>query len=220
MAQTRAPRWLGYLGPAIVIVGVAVAALAIWYMQHARPHAGAVIDTFAIDPQHSIIVRAEDGGERSFLEVHEGDKVKWQALIPRYAGKPGRPGVAWSDIAITVRVERDARAEVFSFLRSNAAKLGGLRLAPEHEPITTQAQGPITLQDHARSYEIVGGRDWNQIIAIDLHTGKGVWKVDLGPDPITAGGVDEHGVWLQQGEKRRLLNPATGVEQLANRPLN
>jgi hypothetical protein len=146
--------------------------------------------------------------------------VKWQALIPHYAGKPGRPGVAWSDIAITVRVERDARAEVFAFLRSNAVKLGGLRLAEEHEPITTQAQGPITLTVHLRSYEIVGGSGWNQIIAIDLHTGKGVWKVDLGPDPVTAGGVDEHGVWLLQGEKRRLLTPATGMEQLGSRSLN
>jgi hypothetical protein len=220
MAPSRAPRWLGYLGPAIVIVGAAVAAIAIWYMQHARPRAGAVVDTFAIDPQHTIVVRAEEGGDRSFLELREGDTVKWQALIPHYAGRPGRPGVAWSDLAVTVRVERDSRAEVFSFLRSNASKLGGLRLAPEHEPITTQAQGPITLTDYARSYEIVGGRDWNQIIAIDLHTGKGAWKVDLGADPITAGGIDEHGIWLQQGEKRRVLDPATGAEHRDIRPLN
>lgn len=212
MQTRRAPRWLGYLGPAIVIVGAAVAGLALWYMQHARPKVGAVIDTLSIDATHSIVVRAESGGDRSFVELHEGDVVKWQALIPHYAGAPGRPGIAWSDMAVTVRVERDTRAEVFAFLRSNAVKLGGLRLAPEHEPIKTQAQGPITLTDHERSYEIVGGRGWNQIIAIDLHTGTGVWKVDLGPDPIRAAGVDDRGVWLEQGPKRRVLAPATGVE--------
>lgn len=220
MQTRRAPRWLGYLGPAIVILGVAVAALAIWYMQHARPRVGEVVDTLAIDPQHSIVVRAEDGGDRSFLELREGDTVKWQALIPHYAGRPGRPGIAWSDIAITVRVERDTRAEVFAFLRSNAVKLGGLRLAQEHEPITTQAQGPITLSDLARSYEIVGGADWNQVIAIDLHTGKGVWKVDLGPGPITGGGVGEHEIWLQQGGIRRGFDPATGAEHRDIRPVN
>jgi hypothetical protein len=218
--QRRAPRWLGYLGPAIVIVGAAVAGLAIWYVQHARPEVGAVIDTLPIDATHSIVVRAESGGDRSFLELREGDAVTWQALIPRYAGAPGRPGIAWSDLAVTVRVERGPRAEVFSFLRSNAYKLGGLRLAPEHEPITTQTQGPITLSDHERSYEIVGGTDWNQIIAVDLHTGTGVWKVDLGPEPIRAGGVDALGVWLEQGQKRRILAPATGVEHRDFRPVN
>ena len=109
---------------------------------------------------------------------------------------------------------------MFAFLRASAVKLGGLRLAPEHEPITTQAQGPITLSDGARSYEIVGGADWNQVIAIDLHTGKGVWKVDLGPGTITDGGVDEHGIWLQQGPSRRRFDPATGAEHRDIRSLN
>lgn len=220
MQKRRAPRWLGYLGPAIVIVGAAAAVLMIWYTQHARPHAGAVIDKIAIDPSHTVVLREEAGGPRSFIELHEGDTVKWQALIPHYAGSPGRRAVAWSDIAITVRVERDARAEVFAFERGNAAKIGALRLAPEHEPITTETSGPITLSDHLRSYEIVGGKGWHQVIAIDLRTGLGVWRVDLGPEPITAGGVDKHGIWLQQGQKRRVLDPATGGEHRDIPPVN
>lgn len=220
MQTRRAPRWLGYLGPAILIVGAAAAGAAVWYMEHARPEAGAVIDTIVIDPTHTVVLRAEAGGDRSFIEVHEGDKLKWQALIPHYAGEPGRPAIAWSDVSITVRVERGPSAEVFAFERGKAAKIGGLRLAVEHEPITTQPTGPITLTDHVRSYELVGGAGWNQIIAIDLHTGKGVWKDDLGPEPITAGGIDEHGIWLQQGQNRRVLDPATGSEHRDIRPVN
>src|SRR5580765_63769 len=130
-------RRLGWLGPGIVIFGAAVAALGIWYFLHARPKAGELIDAIPLDGGDTLIVRAEaNAGERSFVELHHGDDLVWQALIPHYAGARGRPGVAWSPIAITVRVERGGRAEVFGLMRHNAAKIGGdLRLAPEHEPI-------------------------------------------------------------------------------------
>jgi hypothetical protein len=36
MARSR----LGWLGPAIVLVGAAVAAAGVWYIVHARPSAG------------------------------------------------------------------------------------------------------------------------------------------------------------------------------------
>ena len=50
-----------------------------------------VIDTISIDATHSVVVRAESGGDRSFLELREGDAVKWQALIPHYIGDHARP---------------------------------------------------------------------------------------------------------------------------------
>ena len=210
-------RRLGLLGPILVLVGAAVAALGTWYVIKSRPEAGDVIDTFAIGPDAKVVVRAEKGGTRSFLELHEKGVLKWQALIPRYAGAPGRPGVAWSDGAITVRVDRDGgRAEVFAFSRKNSSRLGALRLAQAHEPIHIHSEGPITLTDHVRSYELVGGADWHELIAIDLSTGEGAWKADLGKAPISGGGIAGPNVWLEQAGKRRVFDAKTGREQSAN----
>jgi hypothetical protein len=211
---------LGFLGPAIVIVGAVTAGFLIWYMQSVRPVAGDVIDTIAIDPQHSLVLRKEAKSDRSFIEMREGDVVKWQALIPHYAGTPGRPAVAWSDRAVTVRVERDGRAQVFAFARGTAQKLGALRLAPEHEPIEMHAGGPITLTDHKHSFELLGGDDWHQVIAIDLSTGDGAWKVELGPTPIDSAGVEGSSLWISQGGRRRTFDGVTGREQTADKPLN
>jgi hypothetical protein len=202
---------LGYLGPAIVLVGVAASIAAVLYMRSARPVAGETIATIPIDDTHSFVVRKDaKDSRRSFLELREKNDVKWQALIPHYAGSPDRPAIAWSPNIVTVRVERDGRAEVFAFAMTTAAKVGTLRLAPEHEPITTQPAGPITLTDHRYSYEVAGGSGWNQVVAINLDTGKGVWKTDLGPEPVSAGGIDGTGLWLQQGAKRKLFDLATG----------
>lgn len=204
-------KWLGYLGPAIVIAGIAVAAVGVWYVRSAAPVPGAEFDRIPIDDTHTFVIRLDaKDPRRSFLELREREQVKWQALIPHYAGAPGRPAIAWSDNIATVRVERDGRAEVFAFTLTTSAKVGALRLAPEHEPIKTQAQGPITLTDHVRSYELAGGAGWNQIVAIGLDTGKGVWKVDLGPEPVTDGGVDGSRLWLSQGGKRLVFDAATG----------
>jgi hypothetical protein len=214
-------RRLGLLGPILVLVGAAVAAVGTWYVISARPQAGDVIDTFAIGEGAKIVVRGEQGGPRSFIELHEQGALKWQALIPRYAGAPGRPAVAWSDTAITVRVDRDGgRAEVFAFSRATAAKLGALRLAQTHEPIRIHAEGPITLTDHVRSYELVGGADWHELIAIDLATGEGVWKAELGKLPITAASIDGTTVWVEQAGNRRRFDATTGREQTVTQSLN
>lgn len=208
-------RKLGLLGPIIFFVGVAIACLGGWYVMHARPRAGEVIDTIPIDNGDTLVVRAEDGGERSFLELHHGGELAWQALMPHYAGSKGRSGIAWSPTAITVRIERGGRAEVFALTRGEAARLPGYRLAVEHEPITTPPTGPITLTDHVRSYELVGGSDWHQVIAVDLQTGIGVWKVDLGPAPVTAARLEGGAVWIDQGEMHRRLLAITGHEETA-----
>ena len=130
MARTR----LGWLGPAIVGVGAAVAALGVWYMVHARPVAGAVIDTIAIDDHRALVVRGESGGERAFVELRDGDAVTWQALVPRYGGHPGAPGIAWSPRTVSVRVIRDGRAELFALTMHDASKLGGARYLYESNP--------------------------------------------------------------------------------------
>jgi hypothetical protein len=190
---------LGWLGPAIVGVGAAVAALGVWYIVHARPAAGPVIDTIAIDGRRALVVRGELGGDRAFVELHDGPALLWQALVPRYGGRAGAPGIAWSATAVSVRVVRDGHAELFALTMHDASKLGGMRLAPTHGPILLDPPGPVTLTDHVRSYEIVSGPDWHQLVAIDLTSGRALWARELGAAPVRRGGVAGGEVWIDQG---------------------
>lgn len=205
-----ARRNLGWLGPAIVGVGAAVAAAGTWYFVHARPTVGAVIDTIAIDDRRALVVRAETGSDRAFVELRDGDAVLWRALVPHYAGHPGAPGIAWSPSAVSVRVIRDRHAEIFALALHDAAKLGGMQLAPEHGPVADDPGGPVTLTDHLRSYEVVSGPDWHQLVAIDLTSGHALWKRELGPAPVRAGGLAGGQVWIDQGAGRRGFDRLTG----------
>jgi hypothetical protein len=209
---------LGWLGPAIVFLGVAVAALATWFMVVSKPKAGAVIDTLAVDKTHALYIRAEDGGARNFVEMRDGDRVLWQAITPAYAGRPGSPGIAWNELAVSVRVIREGRAEIFAIARANGSKLGGFKLAPTKGAVVKQDRGPVTLTDHVRSYEIIAGADWHELVAIDLATGAALWKQDLGAPLIEAGGVENGRVWLVQAGRRREFTGDTGKEvDVANR---
>lgn len=209
----RPPGWIGI---AIVALGAAISAVGIWYFIGHRPTPGPVIDELAIDEHGKIVVRAEDGGPRSFVELHQDGKLVWQALVPTYAGKQGQPGIAWSDIAVSVRVIRDPahepRAEVFALSRRDASKLGGVRLGVEHGPIDLAATGPLTISDHIRSYEVVSGRDWHQLVAIDLRIGQIVWQQELGAKPIEAAALENGAVVLTQGGAKRWFNVFTGRE--------
>jgi hypothetical protein len=208
-------RRLGWLGPAIAVTGLAVGAIAVWYWRSAQPVPGESIDRIACSSagERAVFeIRHELGGERAFVELRRGDDLVWQALIPPYAGGRGRPALACGPTAVTVRVERSGRAEVFGFSTTTGDKIGGYRLAPEHEPNHVEPNGPITLTDHVRSYEIVGGPGWHQLIAVDLASGEGLWKTDLGPDPVSDGGVDRARVWLKQGARERSFTPESGRE--------
>lgn len=206
-------RWLGWLGPGIVGIGAAVGALGVWYMVHARPTAGAEIDRVAIDGRRALVVRAEAGGDRAFVELRDGGQVRWQALVPPYGGRPGAPGIAWSPTAVSVRVVRDGHAELFALAMRDASKLGGMRLAPDHGPIAAGTGGPVTLTDHVRSYEVVSGAGWHQLVAIDLASGRALWAHELGPAPVRAGGVTGGQVWIEQATGRRSFVPDTGEER-------
>jgi outer membrane protein assembly factor BamB len=205
-------RNLGWLGPAIVIVGAAVAGVGVWYMVHARPEAGAVVDRQSIDAQHALIVRAETttGDQRAFVELREGERVLWQALIPHYAGHAGATGLTWSPTAVSVRVMRDGYAEVFALAMHDASKLGSIRLAPKHGKVIDEPGSPISLTDHQRSYEIVAGPDWHQLVALDLTSGKGLWSQELGAAPVRAAGVRGEQVWIDQGDGPRSFAVTSG----------
>jgi hypothetical protein len=180
----RGPRVrLGWLGPALIAVGVAVAALGIWYIRHARPVPGDEIDRVELPTGVHIIVRAEQAGDHAFVEIWDGDDMRWTQFIPHYAGTAQRTGLAWAGNVMSVRVERDGREEVWALGLPDGTKGGSLFLAPEREPIERQLDGsdtaPLTLHDDHRSYELVGGAGWHQVIAIDLATGKALWKHEL-----------------------------------------
>jgi hypothetical protein len=214
---------LGWLGPAIVAVGAAIAAVGVWYMVRARPVAGAVIDAIAIDGTRKLVVRAEERpkqrperGERAFVELREGEHVVWQALVPQYGGRRGAPGIAWSEHAVSVRVVRDGHAEIFGLAMRDASKLGGMRLAPDRGPIVdpgVETSGPVTLTDHVRSYEVVAGAGWNQLVAIDLGSGHALWVRELGPIQVKAGGVGAGGVWIDQGAGPHWFVASTGNDR-------
>ncbi len=206
---------LGYLGPAILLVGLIVGAFGVWIIFKNKPEAGGVIDTLVIDSTTKIVIRAEAGGPRAFVELQQDGGVKWQALVPPYAGGPGRVGVTWSDVAVSVRVIRGDKAELFSLSRANGSKLGGMHLASEHDKIKLDATGPLSIGDGNRSYELVEGDGWNQITAVDQKLGTALWKKELGPTPITKGTVEGGQLILEQaGTKfgKRWFNVFTGKE--------
>jgi hypothetical protein len=209
----RPPGWIGI---AIVALGAVIAAVGIWYFIRHRPTPGAVIDEIALDERSKVVVRAEDGGPRSFVELHEDGRLVWQALIPTYAGKRGQPAIAWSDIAISARVIRDPahepHAEVFALARRDASKLGGVQLGLGHGAIDPAAPGPLTLSDHVRTYELVSGRDWHQLAAIDLRIGKIVWQQELGAAPIDGAQLEDGSVVVTQRAAKRWFNVLTGQE--------
>lgn len=205
-------RRLGWLGPAVVAVGIAAAAVGVWFMVRNKPTPGEVIDTLPLDARAKLVVRAEQGGERSFVELHVDDTLRWRALVPRYAGRPGAPGIAWTEGAVSVRVVRDGKPEIFAVSMRDASKVGGIHLSPDRGALRADARGPVTLTDHLRSYEVIAGEGWNQLVAIDLRLGKVLWSRELGPAPIDAGGVDGGLVWLEQAGKRRFFDVFIGKE--------
>ncbi|HEY0190272.1 MAG TPA: hypothetical protein VGC42_04070 [Kofleriaceae bacterium] len=202
---------LGWIGPAIVALGAGVAGVGAWYIVHVRPVAGDVIEREVVDDHHQLVVRAEaGGGERAFVELREDEQVKWQALVPRYAGHAGATGLAWGPVAVSVRVVRDGHAELFALSMHDSSKLGGMRLAPEHGPTVDEPGSPVTLSDHVRTYEVVAGADWHQLVAIDLRSGKALWSQELGAAKVVAGGLEGGHVWIDQGHGRQGFAVATG----------
>ena len=212
MIEPRRVR-LGWLGPALVGVGVAAAAVGVWFMISSRPVAGATIDTLRVDTERTLVVRAEQDGSRNFVELRQGDRVLWQSIVPAYAGRTGAPGIAWNDVAVSVRVIRGDLAEVFALSMRDGTKLGGFKLAPNLGKVVKQPKGPVTLTDHVRSYELVAGVGWHHLVAFELTSGKALWKHDLGETEISDGGISDGKLWILQGTRRRVFDPSTGVEE-------
>ncbi len=210
-------RRLGLLGPIVVLVGAAAAALGVWFMTRARSEATAYLDVFALDGETALVVRAERSSNRNFVELrHRDGTVAWQAMIPTYAGRPGAPGLAASREAASVRVVRNSGAEVFGLSMTNASKLGAFKLAADRprEASGHTLPAAVTLTDLRSSFELVGQEKspaWAAIAAINLGNGKMRWDVELGAAQVTSAGVAGEVVWVQQGGKIRGFRTADGA---------
>ncbi len=201
---------LGWLGPAIVIVGLLVGGLGVWFMIGAKPTPGVVIDEIEIEGG-KLVLRAEGGGPRSFVELHDTHGMRWRALVPTYAGRKGVRAVALTPDAVSVRVVRDGGAEIFALSRRDASKLGGVRLAPDL--VAADDPGAVmTLSDGSRSYEIVRATTATRLVAVDLRLGKMIWQRQLAHVPVDAGGVEGSHVWIDQGGRKRFFAVFSGKE--------
>jgi hypothetical protein len=211
-------RWLA---PTLLAIAVAIGGTGVWYALHSRPTPGAYYEVFALDANTAVALRHEVGSERSFVELVElGRGVHWQALIPPYAGRPGAPGLAASTTAITVRVRRAGKDELWALSTNDAEKLGQVELRPGADAPHATPPAVVTVGDRTQSFELVGDASHTTAVtAIELASGKAQWRVDLGPDPIAYGWLDEHTLWIRiHGGGVFGLDRATGARQDASGP--
>jgi hypothetical protein len=171
-------RRLGWLGPALVILGLAVGGVAVWWMQRARPAPGDVIDALALDGEWAVVVRHERGSTRAFVELTSAKSgTRWSALIPTYAGRPGVPAIAASQAAVSVRVIRDDGPELWALSAKNATKLGAISLTPYAAHPLVADPAVVTRGDARRglAFEVLTGETASTIVAVDLERGAVTW---------------------------------------------
>lgn len=185
------------LGPLIVITGLAVGALGIWWMKHARPTPGAFVDAIAVEPGAFVAIRQEAHSNNNFVEIHQNDRLQWRALVPTYAGKLGAPAIGLGSETITVRFVRGGHSEIFGLTIKDARKLGsqGMVKARPASP-TGHCGAVVTLTDRRNAYEVMVGDTWNELAAIEVNSGALRWTAKVPSGVISAGYVAEEGVWL------------------------
>ena len=129
-----AARLSGRLVVAVVLtIGVGVGALGSWWLVRSRPVPGDFIDAVATPDGGAVVIRHERGSKNDFVDVYGRDRLRWRALIPRYAGAVGTPAIAATSEVVTVRVVRDGHPNVFAFDIEHGRRLASFDLA-EGEP--------------------------------------------------------------------------------------
>lgn len=201
----------GLLGPLLVIVGLLAGAFGIWFMLRVRPVPGRFIDGFALDDDSYIAIREQPGTDRNFIEVTRQNKQLWQAMIPHYAGRVGAPAIGVSPTAMTVRIARRGRSEVFGLSLTDARKMGALLLGKDRKPTASSHCGEIiTLTANGLAFELLSTEDDNSIASVFVSTGAAGWQAPLGKAPITDAGVANGVVWIKQGAAVTAFHAADG----------
>jgi hypothetical protein len=172
-----------------VILGLVVGGVGVWFLRAARPAAGALIDRIhdARD-RYTIEIVHEASSDRAFLRWRDdASDAHWEALIPPYAGAAGRPAVATSATAVSVRIVRD-RPELWVFAtgtNGEVTKLGAIGLEG-YAPGGWDRAGRSTVVtggDGVRGFEVVDGKTGTAVVAIDLGRGSVLWHREF-PGPI------------------------------------
>jgi hypothetical protein len=212
--MTKSPRASGkWLAPLILGVGVAVAALGVWVMVSSRAHAGAYYEVLATDGPYAVALRHQDGSNRSFVELIEtGKGVRWQAMVPQYAGSPTAIGLAASPTAITVRVTRNGQDELWALSTEDSEKLGQLGLVPGGPAPGVQPPAVVTVADAVQSFEFAGAPDRaTSVVGIELATGAPKWRVELGPISVRGAWLADKTLWIDTSGGPKGLDRATGT---------
>ncbi|MCE9576371.1 MAG: hypothetical protein K8W52_24700 [Deltaproteobacteria bacterium] len=211
--MTKPPRASGkWLAPTLLGIGVTVGVLGIWVMVSARVHAGAYFEVLATDGPYAVALRHQDDSPRVFLELIEiGHGVRWQAMVPPYAGTPTAPGLAASPNAITVRVRRDGRDELWAMATRDAEKLGQLGLEPGAAAPGVLPPAVVTVADNVQSFEFAGAPDRaTTIVGIELAIGSPKWRIELGKVSVRGAWLDDKTLWIDTGAAPLAIDRATG----------
>jgi hypothetical protein len=169
-------------------IGLSVGALGAWWLVHARPRPGEIIDVLAT-PIGAVVVRHEQGSDRAFIELYDDSKLRWRGLIPRYAGGPGTLAVAASPHAVTVRVMRGGHPHVFAFHAGTGKKLDSFDLTPEAPPDPAAYTLPsvATVSDGRRGAEVLAAPGGGSVvIGVALEERRLAWRRSLPQQPTDA----------------------------------
>lgn len=190
----------------VLALGIGVGSLGAWWVVKARPRPGAIIDALAI-PDGAVVVRHERSSERSFVELYDRDRLRWRAMVPPYAGAPGRPALAYSRRSVIVRTLRGGKPYVFAFDTAGGAKIDSFPLDGDN------LTGLATVSSGGRhAAEIVGQPGGGAlVIGVDLDARGLTWRAPLTWQPTAAWFAGETLVVDGGADRRAAFAAATGA---------
>lgn len=202
----------------VLVLGVGLGALGVWFMAGARPVPGAFVDVLALPDGSAVVIRREQKSDHAFVEVRDADRVRWRGLVPRYAGTPGARAFAASTDVVTVRVVRGGHPHVFAFDARTGRKITSFDLTTGEPPDPAAYTLPklATVGQGDRAVEILarpgGGA---RLILVELSGRRLAWKTDVPevPDDVW---IDGDEVIARTGPSLRAWKIADGTPTTPN----